>query len=754
MIEVTRTAAGRLRRLRTGLVVAVVALVGASSASAAVNTRAYSVQGSTLLAFDLATPGTVSSTPITGLVAGDTLVGLAVRPQNGYLYRVGLGVAPATTARLYHVNQYTGVATSVAGVDIAFVDAAATPVPLTGPNFGVSFNPQVDRVRVVTSNGVNFRINPNTGQGVDGDLGGGAGSVVGVNPDGAINGATTGVDAVGYTNRVANTAVTTLYTMSAAQDAIFIQNPPNAGTQTSGTSVTLSGVPLNISAAAGLDFLPNVVAPASNAAATGVAHAILTVGGVNGLYTVNLATGAATLLGTVGTGSGSLRGFAMLTEAVEGGAPAIALTSGGTTLARFNTASPGTSTNVTVTGLVAGETLVGIGWRPATGQLMGFGVDAAANTGTVYRLDPQTAAATTIGVASSVVFSATDLPAGPYGFDVNPSNDRIRVVTNTGLNFRINPITGASIDGDALTAGTQPDGFLSGLSAGSTGLSAVAHTNVLGSTLATTLYTVDAVGGRLHIQNPPNAGIQTGALTVTLNGVPVAFTTRLGLDIRPRVDVATANAAATGSADALLTVSGVTSLYRLDLATGALTLSGALGGGTAIVDALAVGDSPQPVPLPPVDNPPPVGNPPPVDNNPPPVDNPPVLSAVSLTASTFRVGPRRPGTPKAPSGTTFRLTLSEAAVVMFTIQRRTSGRRVSGVCKPRTAANARRPVCVRYVAAGKLTKSLLAGAVKVAFSGKIGTRALVPGTYRVLVQAKDPAGQLSTTVTKVFTVIR
>ena len=43
-------------------------------------------------------------------------------------------------------------------------------------------------------------------------------------------------------------------------------------------------------------------------------------------------------------------------------------------LIRFNTGTPGTSTTVAVDGLVLGERLAGIDWRPQTGQLFGIGI--------------------------------------------------------------------------------------------------------------------------------------------------------------------------------------------------------------------------------------------------------------------------------------------------------------------------------------------------------------------------------------------
>src|SRR5205085_8243206 len=98
-----------------------------------------------------------------------------------------------------------------------------------------------------------------------------------------------------------------------------------------------------------------------------------------------------------------------------------------------------------------------------------------------------------------------DLPAASagYGFDFNPTVDRIRVTTGTGLNFRINPSTGAAVDADATNTGTQTDPNINGLPTGSTGVTGAAYTNSFAQsgTTATTLYTLDADSNMLFIQN-------------------------------------------------------------------------------------------------------------------------------------------------------------------------------------------------------------------------------------------------------------
>src|SRR5262249_57292181 len=133
--------------------------------------------------------------------------------------------------RLFVVSTRTGVATPM-NMTGTFVDGVGTPVSITttAGNFNFNIDPVTDRIRVTTDTGQNFRIDPNTGAFVDGDLGGAPGSVPGLNMDAPISGATAGVDAVAYTNRVQNAASSTLYTLNGSTNTLYTQAPGNSGT--------------------------------------------------------------------------------------------------------------------------------------------------------------------------------------------------------------------------------------------------------------------------------------------------------------------------------------------------------------------------------------------------------------------------------------------------------------------------------------------------------------------------------------------
>ena len=570
---------------------------------------AFALSNNSLIAFDTANPAAATTAvPVTGL-GTDTLVGIDIRPQNGQLYGLGYN-GTAGTVQLYSISEQTGLATAV-GTTGTFVDAAATVVRIgtdAATKFGFDFNPSVDRIRIVDSIGQNFRMDPNTGAFVDGDLGGAKNSVAGLNTDGPITGGTTSLEGAAYTNNTPNNGgITTLYTIDSKTDSLYIQNPPNAGTQPALTAVPLldsTGKALDVTAVGGFDIGTGVNTLANNTPAIGSGFANLTVGGTTNLYSIDLATGKATSLGAVG-GATTLAGLAV--QSTAAGLPAVALNATGTALIRFNTTTPAvTTTSAAITGVTAGETLVGIDFRPATGQLVGLGVDPAMDKGTLYVIDPQTGVATVLGTnaASSITFvdnkgATVDLPdpaTDGYGFDFNPTVDRVRVTTSSGLNFRLNPVTGGAVDADTTTAGTNTDPNINGLPAASTGVTGAAYTNSFGGATKTTLYTLDSDSDSLFIQNGtggPNAGTQTTKVAVTTTGVgggPLDFSDVNGFDIAPGVNVTTSNAVAAGIGYAALTVGTTSHLYSIDLATGVATDLGLVGLGATGLAGLAVGD--------------------------------------------------------------------------------------------------------------------------------------------------------------------
>ena len=218
---------------------------------------------------------------------------------------------------------------------------------------------------------------------------------------------------------------------------------------------------------------------------------------------------------------------------------AIVLTASGKLLS-FNTATPGIErTNVAISGLQAGETVVGIDYRPADGQLYGV-----SSTGRIYTLNPNTGAAT---FKATIAADATDLTApytalsgATFGVDFNPVPDRLRIVSNTGQNLRINVDTGAATTDGAINGGRT-----------NSALTAAAYTNSFAGTGSTTLFVIDAANSIIYTQNPPNNGTLVSPMSLGVTASSVG-----GFDIDAR----------NNKAYAVLTVGGAPGLYSIDLA--------------------------------------------------------------------------------------------------------------------------------------------------------------------------------------------
>jgi PKD repeat protein len=131
----------------------------------------------------------------------------------------------------------------------------------------------------------------------------------------------------------------------------------------------------------------------------------------------------------------------------------------------------------------------------------------------------------------------------------------------------------------------------------------------------------------------------------------------------------------------------------------------------------------------------------------------PKVSRVSMTHKRFRVASRRTAvTAKAPRGTSFKFALAAPAKVTVAITRSVRGVRRGKRCVAAGRAHGKR--CARAVKAGTLTrKNLPNGTDAIAFSGRIGKRALKPGAYKATLRARNAKGR-SKPVTVKFTVVK
>jgi hypothetical protein len=229
---------------------------------------------------DTANIGAATRTAITGLDAGDRFVGIDLRPGDNRIYGITL------SNRIYTVDEFTGAASLV----------AALSAPIVNPSlgYGIDFNPVADfsgatSLRFVSSAGGNFAINANTG-------------VVG----NSANTIAPGFSAVSYSNSNplpgSAPASTALYYIDSTNDTLSVAssafNTP--------TITTVGALGVDVLRANGFEVLGN-----------GQAFAALNVDAgtslTTGIYGINLATGAASLLGTF---NGTLSGLTLSVTAV------------------------------------------------------------------------------------------------------------------------------------------------------------------------------------------------------------------------------------------------------------------------------------------------------------------------------------------------------------------------------------------------------------------------------------------------------
>jgi hypothetical protein len=129
---------------------------------------------------------------------------------------------------------------------------------------------------------------------------------------------------------------------------------------------------------------------------------------------------------------------------------------------------------------------------------------------------------------------------------------------------------------------------------------------------------------------------------------------------------------------------------------------------------------------------------------------PPVLSGLTLTHGTFAVAKRKP----PPKGVTIRFNLSEAASVKFAVTQKRPGRRKGKRCVAPTRKLRHAKHCTRIVTLGSFTRSENAGLVAASFSGRLGGRALKPGSYTLTVSPTDLAGNHGVSKSIKFTIVK
>jgi hypothetical protein len=263
--------------MRSIILAAAVGVLSASSVMADATVYALGTDN-ILRVFQASTPGTIAATiPVTGLAQGESLVGIDTRALNGELVGLGSG------SSLYKIDKVTGAATVI-----------GTPgtLALSGAEAGIDFNPTVDRIRYVDAGAGNRRFNPVTG------------------------GLAANDTALTYTNnQAAPRAVGVAYTNSklggvpagSVREYIIDSNLDalgEVGSMAGGNASFNAGVSVVVGS---LGFDTNDLVGFDIDGNTGIAYLSLTdpTSNLSSFYTLNLATGSATLVGAI---DGSIRG--------------------------------------------------------------------------------------------------------------------------------------------------------------------------------------------------------------------------------------------------------------------------------------------------------------------------------------------------------------------------------------------------------------------------------------------------------------
>ncbi len=275
------------------------------------------------------------------------------------------------------------------------------------------------------------------------------------------------------------------------------------------------------------------------------------------------------------------------TAATLSGSTGYALRANGTDLTVFG--DLGMTSQGTTIGL--SDRLDAIAYRPVTGELYGYQVGNGGSADQVFTVDPTTGQLTNTGAAPQ---DGAGLSSGArVGFDFNNQIDAARAVSTRDENVvffpsdftddRANTLLQftdlAYAEGDA-NEGTNPRVF------------ANAYTNAIdGMTASETLqFALDAATNSL-VTLANNAGTLETVAPITVDGEFFDFTQNGGLEIL-------SDAEGDNLAVALLSGSGNTGLYTIDLSSGAASFFGEPLTGQYRSFAAQTATGPSPVPLP------------------------------------------------------------------------------------------------------------------------------------------------------------
>lgn len=328
----------------------------------------YAIADNSLLLYDAKSVKTPTSTlAITGLANSEKLLSIDFNVYTGELF------ALSNQSKIYVVNTVSGVARAISALPFK--------PSLTSLSASLDFDPTKNIISIITADGVELQINPESGQTI------GAGTTIMPN-----------LVATAHSNNIAGAAISTHFAIDAQNGKLYKRT---SSTENFG-AVGDFGLPLG--EVNSFDISPDDK------------NALVVTKTTEGtkLYTVNLSTGQAELAGKF-QGAAAIQSIAIPTAPVAYGI------SGGSLVYLNPNSLTADALEKPIAGLQNTETILGMDISPLNGQIYAVG-----STSTLYALNPATAQATSIAAFTPALIGTA------FGVDYNPAANVLAIVGNTG----------------------------------------------------------------------------------------------------------------------------------------------------------------------------------------------------------------------------------------------------------------------------------------------------------------------------------
>lgn len=428
---------------------------------------------------------------------GEVILDVDYRNAEGMLYAL---TRKGTEGRIVRIEPRTGVIARVSLLSADAGDTVGEAAPYSGlsatESYTMDFNPSVDRLRVIGSDGSNLRIDVLTGETIT---------------DTRITPAGAKVAGIGYRDDFnpapGSGRAAPLFSIAlvAGSTKVFPTNA-NAGTLDEANSKDLG---LSVSdVISGYD-----VNPLNN---RGIA--IFAGSGGTRVYNIDPAAASGSAASQLGVlpklpGSETYAGIALVTSAN----PTVTALNNNNELVTFRALEPALISASTPVSVEAGDKLIGIDFRQSDRVLYGLAL-----SGKVYNLT--TPASPTMTASTGMLSSSAN-----YTLDFNPASspNKLRLIDSLSNNHVIDVEAASRSDKPAISSTTAVTPVIAGL----------AYTNNFRGSTATQLLAIDRANSTLNLiaitaPTPPAVAPVEGALTlVSVLGITLDPGSAVGFDV-------------------------------------------------------------------------------------------------------------------------------------------------------------------------------------------------------------------------------